>query len=235
MKKTIFILAVLLLFAGCTNAPQAEKNTISVSSTGTVKDIPDNAVVSFSVVTQDKEAKGALDNNSQLMGKVVSALESMGIDKKDIKTTSVNVYPEYEDVKTEEINGKQRKIVGYNAYNSVEVTVRDVEDTGSVIDGALGAGANQVQNLYFKFSPEKDRELYQEALKEAVVDAKGKAAVLADAMGVEIVRPFRITESGPSYPVFFRTAAEMADGASTPVSPGELEVTATVSIEYEIG
>ncbi len=235
MKKILVMLSVLLLTGGCITASSEEKNTLSVSATGSVKGVPDNAVVSFSVVTQDAEAQQALADNAERMNRVVEALKALGIGEKEIRTSRVSLYPEYEPIKSGVIREGPREIIGYKATNTVAVTILKIDEAGEVIDEGVEAGANEVQSFYFKFSEDKSKELYQGALKKAVEEAGQKADVISDAMEVEIVGTHKITESGLVSPI--RTmafAVEEVMAAPTPVSPGELEVSASVSIEYEI-
>lgn len=235
MKRILVMLSILILMGGCISPTSEEKNTLSVSATGTVKGIPDNAVISFSVITQNVEAQQALEDNAARMNSVVDALKALGIGEKNIRTSRVSVYPEYESIKPGVIREGSREIVGYRAINTVEVTLLKVDEVGKIIDESIKAGANEVQNLYFKFSEDKSRDLYQGALKKAVEEAKQKADALSNAMGVRIVGPSKIIESGSTIlPMTRAFAAEEIKAAPTPVSPGELEVSASVSIEYEI-
>ncbi len=126
MKRILAMLGLLMLMGGCITTSPEEKNTLSVSATGSVKGVPDNAVISFSVVTQDAEARQALADNSERMNSVVEALKALGIGEKEIRTSRVSVYPEYEPIKSYEMMEGQREILGYKATNTVEVTILEV-------------------------------------------------------------------------------------------------------------
>jgi uncharacterized protein YggE len=110
---------------------------------------------------------------------------------------------------------------------------------GKAIDAAVEAGSNQVNGLSYSFSEERRDNLYALALKEAVADGTGKARAIADAIGAEKITPVSVSESGGFYPPVFRmdmaeAAIEKEDGGfPTPVSPGELEVSASVSMSFD--
>ena len=124
--------------------------------------------------------------------------------------------------------------MGYRASTTVSVRVEDIGLVGQVIDAVLNAGANQLEGV--SFGVQDDQSTRQQALRQAIAEARGKAEVMADALGVSLDAIISVTEDN----VLVRrprmeTARAMALQAdATPVSPGEVSVSASVSIEYRL-
>ncbi len=238
------ILAALLLFGGCSagkpgpqdqpmdkaaaGSPGAdETNGISVSGSGSVSLKPDVATISLGVETMDADAAKARKTNDEAMTKVLAAVKGFGIADGDIETTNFNIYPRYEE--------KGQKITGYTVSNTVSVRVKDLDKLGSVLEAAVAAGANISGGIGFDV---QDRTAaYNEALAQAMEKARARAEVMAKACGVTLGKALTINESssysGPTY-ASAEKAALMDAAGEVPVSSGELEVTASVSVKYEI-
>lgn len=205
--------------------------TLSVNGTGRVNAVPDVADVNIGVFEQAKEAAAASQQAADSMDAVVQALLGLGIDEKDIQTTSISLNARYD------WNMEPAQVVGWEARNMVNVTVRDIEAVGDVVDAAVAAGANQVNGISFRV--EDPTEAQSLARTAAVDDARAKADQLAADAGVEIVGIVSITESGGQQPQpIYMARQEMAfaadAGAATPVLPGEVELGVNVFIVYEI-
>jgi hypothetical protein len=205
--------------------------TLSVSGVGRVNAVPDVADVSIGVTKQDKEAAGASRKAAQAMDAVVKALLGLGIDEKDIQTTNLSLNPRYD------YNKDPAPIVAWEANNMVRVTVRDIDSVGDVVDGVTAAGANQINGISFRV--EDPAEAQALARTAAVNDAKTKADQLAADAGVQITGIISITESGGQQPQpIYMARSEVAfaadSGAGTPVLPGEVELSVSVFIQYEI-
>ena len=204
--------------------------TISVSGTGIVNAVPDVADVNLGVFEQAKEAAAASQEAAASMDAVVQALLSLGIDEKDIQTTSLSLSARYD------WNTEPARIMGWEARNMVNVTVRDIEAVGDVVDTVVKAGANQINGVSFRV--EDPTEAQALARTAAVEDAKAKAEQLATDTGVEIVGIVSISESGGQQPQpIYMARTEMtfaAADAATPVLPGEVELSINVFIQYEI-
>jgi hypothetical protein len=205
--------------------------TLSVTGTGRVNAVPDVADVSLGVFEQATEAAEASQKAAASMDSVVQALLALGIDEKDIQTTSISLNARYD------WNKEPAEIVGWEAQNMVSVTVRDIEAVGDVVDAVVEAGANQINGISFRVEDPTEAQML--ARTAAVDDARAKADQLAADAGVEIVGIISISESGGQEPQpMYMARAEMAvaadAGAATPVLPGEVELSVTVFIQYEI-
>jgi len=204
----------------------AAVNVVSVSGVGSISVKPDIAFINVGVETQNADAGVAQKENATKMTAVMAALTKAGIEADDIKTVQYSIYDRYDYLE----DGKDVKY--YNVTNVVKVTVRDITKVGDVIDAASGAGSNQISSIQFGISNED--EVYQEALKAAMTSAKTKAESIMSTFGKTPGIPAKVTESSyysGAVRMEYSTVA-MDAKMSTPVSSGELTVTANVTVEY---
>jgi uncharacterized protein len=242
---TALVLAAAALMAGCQSAPAAQNNTslgnalsysasdqtpaangISVMGQGSITVKPDVANVTLGVETMDTDAGKARTANDAAMARVLAAIKGFGISEDDVTTTNFTMYPRYDD--------KGEKITGYTVSNTVNVKVKDLDKLGDVLGAASTAGANTAGGISFDVL---DRTTaYNQALEQAMSKAKARAQVIAEACGVTLGRAITINESSSySGPIYAMAESAMADkAASVPVSGGTLDVTASVSVVYEI-
>lgn len=216
--------------ANAENENQPTKRTLNVTGSGTVIASPDIAYVTLGVVTEDKDAKTAQQDNAKAMDKVIALLKAAGIKSEDIKTVNYSIYPKYD---YNQSTGES-KIIGYSVNNSVQVTVRDITKAGSIIDLAAGCGVNITSNISFGLS-DYDK-FYNDALKKALEGAKQKAQSMAGVYGIKLGIPVTINENGGYTPVYNYPSYAKADGAAgapTPIEAGTIEVKASVGVVYE--
>ncbi|GAH49195.1 unnamed protein product [marine sediment metagenome] len=220
------------------NKIQETENTITVSDTGEIYAKPDLALTTFSVITEEKTVAEALSKNTEKMNAVIDFVKSQGVEDKDLKTTSFNIYPRYEwhEEKAEippQPSG-ERVLVGYEIRQSLEVKIRDLEKIGAIIEGATEAGANQVGDL--QFTIDKEDELKKQAREQAIEKAKTKAKELASQLGVNLVRIADFQESSivPRYYGLEKVAVPGAGEAIPQIEIGENKIEVTVTITYEI-
>ncbi|MEI7433495.1 MAG: SIMPL domain-containing protein [Methanomicrobiales archaeon] len=238
MKHNIVILTALVLIVALvaigtvSAADTGTDRTITASGTGSVIGTPDRAQVSLAVETENVDVKVAQAENAAIMTKVMDALKAAGIPKDALKTTGYTIYPVYEDIKF-----PAQKIRAYHVTNTLTVTLHDVSRTGEVIDIGVANGINQANSIQFLLSDEQAQVLRTEALKEATGRAAADAQTVATALGVNITA-VKTVEVGQGYtPVLFQNYAksDMAAGsAPTPIQPGDVTVTATVTVTYLI-
>jgi uncharacterized protein YggE len=205
------------------------RNTITVSDQAEVYAKPDLAMVQFSAVTEAKSVSQAMSQNTAKMNAVIGAVKNFGVDEKDLKTTSFNINPLYEYDK----NGK-RTLYGYEVRQSLEVKIRDLSKIGQLIEQAAAAGANQVGDLWFAI--DKEDELKAQAREEAIKKAKQKAELLAEQLGVKLVRIISFSESG-GIPYYYEKSGYGIGGgaeAAPQIETGQNKIEANVAITYEI-
>jgi uncharacterized protein YggE len=226
MKRLLIIGAVAVAaLAGLafTSASTSSSGGRSVTTTGhgVVTVVPDEATVTAGVRTSARTASAALAANSAAMAKVIGALKQVGF--KSIQTQEVSVYPQTGP------NGN--RVTGYVAQNAVSV-VGAIADAGRLIDAAVGAGANTIDGPVLGVSIQN--RLYRQALRQAVADAKAKAASLGAAGGFRVGRVLTVSEESTPQPITFGASAGAAKTA-TPVEPGTQTVTADVQVTFAIG
>lgn len=226
MKKIFFIAIFILLFASCTiNKPQEEKRTITVNGSGTVYITPDRATVVFAVVTQSWVAATAVQENARIMSSVIEALRTAGIRDQDISTSDYRVNQQGT------WNGSVYTPGRYRADNNVTVTVRNIEQSGSVIDSAIGAGANALTSISFSSSDIETAK--RQARTLAVQDAQNAAALFAGASGAAVGNMLSLTEYADGY---YANAiagdAKVQSTSATPISAGRIAVTSNITVTY---
>ncbi|MFH1841465.1 MAG: SIMPL domain-containing protein [Candidatus Nealsonbacteria bacterium] len=220
------------------------KNTITVSATGEVYTKPDLALTTFSVTTEEKTIGKALSENTEKMNAVINYIKEEGVESKDLKTTNFSIYPRYEwyDKETCLIyysscpSSGKRVLVGYEVTQSLQVKIRSMEKIGSIIEGAVEEGANQIGDLQFTVDQEDDFK--NEAREQAIEKAKEKAKNLASQLEVDLVRIVSFSESSV-YPIYYSydqalTKEGGVGGAAPEVETGENKIESTVNITYEI-
>lgn len=209
--------------------------TITVTGEGKVTAVPDIAQLNFGVTTGvQTTAKAASDKIATDMNKVLAAVKALGIDDKDIKTQSFYLQPTYDYT-----DGRQR-LRGYEATQSLDVKVRDLDKVGDVLTAATDNGANQANGV--NFTIDKPESKKDEARTQAIADAKTKAEELAKQLGQSLGDVQSFNESGNGYypPVMYMAKSEAygmgggADSAAVPMPAGEQDITVNVTITYEL-
>ncbi|MDO8556471.1 MAG: SIMPL domain-containing protein [Nanoarchaeota archaeon] len=232
MKKllTLFIISILLFVTACTGTEN--NNVISVSGTSTIKADPDRAVFYVSIQSLKDTATLAQTDNSKRTQTVIDALLAQGLDKKDIETQNYNIY------KREDWTEQGSKFKGYQADNTIKVTVEDITNVGKYIDAAISNGADSIQSVNFELSEATQKEKYAEAIKQAGNDAQQQAENLAASVGAKLGKIVRVSGSNSNYyplPIYKDLmVAESGRAAAVPINPQQLEVTATVNVDYSI-
>jgi uncharacterized protein YggE len=232
MKNMFAALVLCLLSAGVASAqipatpPAAENPVIVTTGEGVVKRAPDRVWVSIAAEARAKSPREAQRANADAMKAVLDRLKALGLPADAIRTSGYDLQPEFDFV-----NGRQT-LRDYVARNTVEVRIDDVARAGEVLDAAVGSGASTVSGVRFDL---KDRDgAEREALRLAVTDARARADAAASGAGLRVERVIRIEEQRAINPEprpmpMVRTMTMQAE-ASTPITPGELEVRAMVTM-----
>ena len=203
-------------------------HTITVMASGKVTVVPDVARVNLGVTVTKPTVKAVREAGAKSMTDIIAALKALGIADADIKTTNLSLYPQYG-------SGSTPKIVGYQISEQIQVTVRDLDKAGDVVDTATAKGATDVNGIAFEVAdPVKAQN---EARAAAVAAARASAAAMATAGKVSLGAVISITDSTPPSPIFYgygaSKAAPIADTA-TPVQPGTQDLSAMVTVVFEI-
>lgn len=235
MQKAVIvcIASMLLLTALLGPSLAAEEGTserlIHTSAIGEVTTSPDRVELSFSVETEHMDAKVAQQKNADTMNACFSALEKAGITRDKMETTGYSIYPIYDE--TSSI--WQQKIRLYRVSNTLLVTITDPQRVGELVDLVVATGANRVNYITFTLSEEQQRLLRSQALKDAVLQTRNDADAVAAASGLSITGVKEITVSGGYIPpVRYDAGYAITEKVTTPLEPGEVKVTASVSVTY---
>lgn len=204
---------------------QPALHTITVTGTAAVTRVPDVARVSVGVGVTKSTVKAARDSAGNSMTAIIAAIKALGIDEKDIKTSSIDLSPQY--------NNSGTKIVGYRMSEQLQITVRDLDKAGDVVDTATAKGATEVNGMSFEVG--EPTGAMDEARAAAIAQARTSAQKMAAAAGVSIGAVVSISESSVSTPGPFYYGEAIRDAAAmTPIERGTQDVQATVTVVFEI-
>jgi len=253
-KKILMILAVVLLAgllmvsafnAGMqsnsrvvvTNDSTPDIKTLSVSGSVTKMVTPDKVDIVLSVETLDLLATKSQADNALIADKVKSTLESLSSVQVEVKTVSYSVNEEFEwNDLTKKSDSK-----GYKTINEIQVTLKgnDIASAGRIIDLAVTSGANKVSGITFGLTDAKELEIRKVALNEASATAKAKADSIAQGLNVTLGKVYSISENSFYYTPSNYRSYDLAVGAapentSTPIVAGDVEVNASVGVQFEL-
>lgn len=233
MYKAMFLcVAVALLGVQPVWAEGGSKpRTITVSASGYVMAQPDKAQITVGVVTEAKNAKRALDENSKLAGAVIDGIKKLGIDAKDIATAQFQVSPIYERRKSSGGYAANR-INGFRVRNTVSVAVRNIEQTGNVIDRAAELGANEIGSISFAVSGIETK--LDEARREAMRNAMRRAKLYAEAAGATLGDIQTVSEQFHGQPRREQFARTARMSAAAPIEAGQQKLGVTVHAVWEL-
>ena len=218
--------------------PASRERTVSSTGSATASVLPDLVTVQFGVDTEAKTAQDSINSNSQMMNAIVSAVENTGISKDEISTAGFSIYPVYNDTIPDQTTGIHKSVLaGYQTSNTLYVKTTKLSLAGDIVDAAVGAGANRVDNISFSLSPEKEQSMQDDLLNKAVLNAKSRAEKAIDPLGQKIigVKMVNLSEfNAPPPPIYPGAMSAMAD-KSTPIFTSNQQVTTTVSVIFLIG
>ncbi len=210
-------------------ASAAPVRVIEVDGTGEARGTPDLATLNLAIETHAATAEEAAGRNGALAEKIIGALKLKLDGKGKISTGGYSLNPEYD-----QRPGRESKIVGYTAQNSITTETGALDLLGALIDAAIAAGANRVN--YLNFALKDDSKVRSEAIAIATRDAKAQADALAAALGVKLGKVVKATtiEAARPIPMQRMGLAMAAERVATPVEPGEVTVPVTVSLTFYI-
>jgi uncharacterized protein YggE len=239
------IVSVAVLAVGCAgggpiggtvpaaSSGSALANSLTVTGYGEAYGAPDVAYVTLGVDITNADIGEAVSQANQATETLRDAILQAGVAEEDLQTTNFSVWAEdVYDPDTGAPTGERR----YHVSNMIQITVRDLTQTGSVIQVGLDAGANNVGGL--SFGIDDTTPLENEARISAVDDAQARAEALAQALGVTLGSPVIATETyaygGAPMALAREAAMGMGGGGATPISEGQLAVNVQVTVTYSI-
>jgi uncharacterized protein YggE len=238
-KRNITALSITLaLFGGLASMPAATAASmasnvnryVTISADGSVKVVPDAVRMNATVTTIGANSKEAQASVTKSSAAVRAALTAAMIDKKDIATQSITVYPEYNYTQD-----SGSKLIGYRASQSFAIIIRNAANAGDIVDSVIAAGGDNLQiNGVTPFVLDSTKAA--EAAREvAVKNAKSKATSYAKLMSVKLGKVTYIVEnSAPaSYPMQSMLGKAEADSV-TVVDLGQQDVTVNITIRWAL-
>ncbi len=218
-----------------TNVTVAETAPIlTLNVTESVEATPDIATVGTGVQSRAPTAAQAMTDNAAKMDRLIAALAKAGIAKKDIQTSGINLSAQY-DYTNRDGQPEGPRFIGYEASNQVTVKLRDIRRVGTLLDSMVAAGATNVNGPTFSISD--PAPMLAQARGQAIRSAKTQADYYAQATGYRSARLITIAESNsggtPPMPML-QSARFKADAAPTPVEPGQVASSVTLTVQYAL-
>lgn len=233
LSKAVAIAAICATMGTTTlAAPQGTFDTSEINITGQASRsvAPNYAILTLGITSQNTNINAAKSNNDRIMSNLISQLANLGVAKKDIYTSSISINP------TSDYQDGKRINTGYNVSNHVTVKINNLDNVGKVVDAAVSAGANDINNL--SFQNDVSQQLSDSLTIEAIQNGRHKAEVIAAALGRTLgpVKTVSISTTETSTmdsgyyrnPVMLKAALETA----TPVEKGSLIVSQDANITY---
>ncbi|MHB1330584.1 MAG: SIMPL domain-containing protein [Minisyncoccota bacterium] len=224
-------------------SPSEVQSTIVVTGEGEAFATPDIANFTYTVSADAETVGEAQTTVTEKTNGILESLKGLGIEESDIRTTDYSVYPKYVYESTICSPGfycpQGRQVPdGYTVSHSISVKVRNTDDAGEALALVGEKGATNVSSLMFTI--DDPDSISNEARTKAVADARAKARVLAESLGVDLGRVVDFNDNTYSpYAYGYRTSNAMggAEDAAMPaptIPMGENKVTSNVTITYEI-
>jgi len=220
-----------LAFLLTSSQQQLQQNTLRVRGSASMQVAPDKVTIWFSVQTESVSASDALRENSRIISNALNSLYLLGIANDSISTVSYNIYIQHHYNDEGVLVNKT-----YIAVQSMKVELKDqqMQKVGSVIDSIVDSGVNRIDSISFGLKQETEESLKMQLLSKAVEDAKQKAETIASASGTKITGIYEIVENYfytyyPIYPPYSFLEIER-----TPIIPGNVSLSLSVSVSYKI-
>jgi len=202
---------------------------VRASGEATVTAKPDRALINIGVITHAASAQAASTQNATQTTPVLNSIRRALGSAGEVKTSGYSLSPQY-DYPT----GHPARLTGYDASNTVLVTIDDLAVLGKIIDAATSTGANNITGI--SFTLKDDTAVRTEALKQAATKARTNAEILAKALNVQVIGVLQAEPSEATVRPLMQPMQMMATrtAPSTPIESGNLDVHATVTVTLEV-
>ncbi|MFC0472994.1 SIMPL domain-containing protein [Halalkalibacter kiskunsagensis] len=202
-----------------------QKQNLKVVGEGSITTTPDRVLITLGVITEDKSVVTAQQENAAAITAIIQGIVELGIQENNIQTTVYRIDPQYDFIEGEQV------FRGYRVAHLLQVTVDQVELTGTIIDSAVENGANSIASI--TFTMRDPSSMYLSALTNALENAREKAQVISNNLGVTLnptpiqVKELNFTNAQQPYPKVLS-----AQVGSTPIQEGQLTVEAAIEVEF---
>lgn len=233
--QTRMVLSALLLLVATAAAAQTPAQ-LTVRGEAQLQVAADEAQMQIAVLSRERLAEQALEENSARLRQVEAALRKAGLDEGEYRTGRFRIEPVWSRRPKSAPDDWQPQVIGYSVRNSLHVETQKLVQVGELIEAAIGAGADSIEGLQFGLaSPQVHRA---DAIASAVAHAQSDARALAEAASLRLVRLISLNLDNALIalptPRMAVMAETMALKAPPPVIPGEVPVRATVTLSYEV-
>ena len=231
MIYKIVLACALVMLVASQNPSCCSDSTVTVSGNGKASAIPDIATFTITVSETAKTSKDASAAANVKTNRALSILNSNNVNKNDIKTTQLNISPQYD------WNNGVQTLRGQQATQSISVKLRNINPDGTTVGSLIDALAtiNNINLSGINFDINDKSQLNKQARQLAFNDAKGKGQQYAQLSGLRFGDALTVTDSSYSnQPIFYAAKAEAFGGASTPVSVGQVEVNVDVTVTFKL-
>jgi len=240
-KKIVFALFLIIMLPAISFANDTDKpRLVTVNGNAEIKVVPDEVVITLGVETNNENLTIAKDENNRIVAALLDVAKKQGIDEKHVQTDHMSIEPRYRD------QWEHRTFVGYFVRKTVVVTLSDVDKFETLLSSFLDAGANYVHGIQFRTT--ELRKYRDEARSLAIKAAKEKAEALAGELGQSVGLPYSINEGYSNWGYWSgwgsRYGGAMIQnvmqesggggGAENSIAPGQISVTASVNVSFEL-
>lgn len=205
--------------------------SVSISGEGRASAPPDAAQVRVSISVRSDTAAGARDDGKKAIDALLDTLKRNGVESRDVETRSFSIRP----VSERDEDSDESRIVGYQLQNTSQITFRNVDQVGKLLDELVGDVGDVLRISSITLVIEDPTDIQRQAREKAMEDAQAKAQQLAELSGVTLGPPLSISESFEGTPSGLLSkevlVAPVEEGVA-PVSVGELEAAVSVYVEY---
>lgn len=252
LKHTTVVafVAVVLVCLGAAGPAEAAAGTpdeqvplVTVTGEAEVLVVPDEVILTLGVETSDKDLATAKRQNDAIVTRVIDLAEEMGISSRYVQTDYMSIEPRYRD------SYEKRDFYGYFVRKTIVVTLKEIDAFEQLLSRALDAGVTYVHGVQFRTT--ELRKYRDQARALAVRAAKEKATALAAELGQQIGDPYRIAEEYSGWYSWYdrwwggrwdqgmtQNVIQESPGTAAPVegtvAPGQISVTARVSVSFEM-
>jgi len=201
---------------------------LRIEARGSHVSAPDVMRMTVGTVTIGRTAREATNANNEVAAKLVAAARALGVERRDVQTSSLSVDPQMDEDKADR-EGRAPRITGYVARNTLELRIRDLARAPEMIDALFVAGANSVRGPIFSLSDPRPAE--REARRKAAAAAREQAETYADALGMRIVRVLQLSESSETA-FMGSNSLNTAGLIGASVESGVLQTRISVKVDY---
>lgn len=213
------------------NRNTATRRVIVVSGIGHASAKPNRAALTLGAATIAPRASDALKQNATIMNRVMDVVKQVGVPQQDTETTMFRLHPNYMPPRVGR-SGEQR-LAGFEALHLIKVFTNQ-SLVSEVLDRAVDAGANRINNVSFTLPPETLQEVQMNARQNAIADARAKAEVIASSVGVNIVSIASVIENDYSRPPRGLYREGLSSAVATIMPPSEATVQVSIRVTYII-